>query len=89
MRNKKSIVVKSDSKIEPGHTGILYEKKDKPMVCLTCEKKMNAYAGHSQPPNKGDVSICAYCKSVGLYDKDLRMSYIPDSEIDSVYKALR
>jgi hypothetical protein len=54
--------------------------------CRRCGKPLDAATGviGADTPGAGDVSICAYCGTVALFDSDLRLRPPTEDEIDAL-----
>lgn len=53
--------------------------------CVCCYSPINAHSSdNSSIPQHGDVSICAYCGHISVFDEKLKLTTAPQSVIDSI-----
>lgn len=53
--------------------------------CASCYSPINAHSSDSSSiPQCGDVSICAYCGHISVFDEKLKLTTAPQSVIDSI-----
>jgi hypothetical protein len=69
-------------------------------LCPDCGKELNAITiifGKPVAPTPGDISICAYCASVLVFDADLKqraarkedLDQLDSETLNAIYKARR
>jgi hypothetical protein len=47
--------------------------------CPSCKKTVDCALGSGErQPEKGDVTICAYCAAICTYDEDIRLTLMSD-----------
>jgi hypothetical protein len=53
-----------------------------PSRCINCNSLLDALTGvQSQTPTEGDISICAVCGQVMIFDSELKMRAATDTEL--------
>ena len=50
-------------------------------ICRNCLNPLDAALG-DEMPKQGDISLCAYCLTVGKYDDELCVAPLSDIELD-------
>ncbi|MDQ4121692.1 MAG: hypothetical protein M3209_09630 [Acidobacteriota bacterium] len=56
-----------------------------PSKCSNCGEMLDATTGiQEQMPNEGDVSICAACGQISVFDSELKLRAATESEIQNL-----
>jgi hypothetical protein len=55
-------------------------------ICLQCLKVLDAATGvdHDDVPKVGDITICAYCATVGKFDENMSLREISVEELEEI-----
>lgn len=57
-------------------------------TCSNCNNMLDAattFEGTEVPPTDGDISVCAYCGQLGIYDGEMRVRKMNESEMYILY----
>lgn len=55
--------------------------------CRNCKHELDAHSaaeGENRPPQKGDVSVCAYCGTPSLFDEELNLIPLTGEELKDI-----
>jgi hypothetical protein len=54
-------------------------------ICKVCKSTLNR-ASHAEAvlPEVGDISVCAYCSTVGCFDEDFNLVKMSDEEFNNL-----
>ena len=59
--------------------------------CWNCEEKLDGASdasGEGKHPKEGDVTICAYCSAISIFNTDLSLRLPTQSELEVILEHL-